>query len=663
MDMTGNSPVFGGKVVIDGASLVYDENVYQCDAQEVVVSRKSSEIAIIVALLALTGSVAHAQCAPFHDSLNDVATIADNGGLVVGGISFTPAVNENGAVFAGSERVTYSNQLFASDAGSIALWFRKSSPDESGGIAQIGTVGQASSVGVFYANVSDVIYELKNAAGDISQLSAPSVAPQGVWVHIIVTWQSLADGTHLGLFINGRFAGYDYLSGAFDHTISWLMLGYTGFYGYAEGIIDELRVFDWALFPDEAYAEYVVSSNRHRNQPTAKPTSTGPVQVIGKTLLVNGQPFTVKGVGYAPTPIGSWPDSNAFYTNAAILARDLPLLESMHVNTIRTWSPPPNTALLNTLYYGAQSPIYTLVGFWIPQNGMDNYGDPATITFYENEFRTFINAFTAHPGVLGWLIGNELNLGLDGQDLADWYALADRLAEVAYQEEGAGYHPTLVVNGGMWGMGNIDFNSDDISMSFLDAWGHNTYFGKYAHRYFEYYDTLTAKPLIFTEYGIDAYDNVAGQEHQATQAEWVVRQWRQISRQCAGASVMAYSDEWWKADSPFTHDFGGYGTGAHPDGYSNEEWWGMLSAEDNGSNPDILHPRDAYYALADEFSTLPADTDADGDVDLSDLAQLLAAYGACDGDPSYGYLTDLDADGCVDLADLAELLSDYGVGS
>jgi len=54
----------------------------------------------------------------------------------------------------------------------------------------------------------------------------------------------------------------------------------------------------------------------------------------------------------------------------------------------------------------------------------------------------------------------------------------------------------------------------------------------------------------------------------------------------------------------------------------------------------------------------PGDLDADGDVDLSDLAQLLSNYGRsslvayADGD--------LDRNGQIDLADLAEMLSVYG---
>ncbi len=55
---------------------------------------------------------------------------------------------------------------------------------------------------------------------------------------------------------------------------------------------------------------------------------------------------------------------------------------------------------------------------------------------------------------------------------------------------------------------------------------------------------------------------------------------------------------------------------------------------------------------------VPADLDGDGDVDLSDLAQLLGYYGTTSG-ATYEQ-GDLDGDGDVDLADLAELLGNYG---
>jgi parallel beta-helix repeat protein len=57
---------------------------------------------------------------------------------------------------------------------------------------------------------------------------------------------------------------------------------------------------------------------------------------------------------------------------------------------------------------------------------------------------------------------------------------------------------------------------------------------------------------------------------------------------------------------------------------------------------------------------VPGDVDFDGDVDLSDLAQLLAYYGITTG-ATYEQ-GDVDGDGDVDLADLAALLANYGTG-
>jgi hypothetical protein len=61
--------------------------------------------------------------------------------------------------------------------------------------------------------------------------------------------------------------------------------------------------------------------------------------------------------------------------------------------------------------------------------------------------------------------------------------------------------------------------------------------------------------------------------------------------------------------------------------------------------------------------SVPGDVDGDGDVDLEDLAALLAAYGTCDGEPGFNPAADLDDSGCVDLADLATLLAHYGDGT
>lgn len=64
--------------------------------------------------------------------------------------------------------------------------------------------------------------------------------------------------------------------------------------------------------------------------------------------------------------------------------------------------------------------------------------------------------------------------------------------------------------------------------------------------------------------------------------------------------------------------------------------------------------------VADFSGLCPGDLDFDADVDLSDLAILLAHYGECSGDPEYWIFADIDRRGCVGLEDLAILLGNYG---
>ena len=65
----------------------------------------------------------------------------------------------------------------------------------------------------------------------------------------------------------------------------------------------------------------------------------------------------------------------------------------------------------------------------------------------------------------------------------------------------------------------------------------------------------------------------------------------------------------------------------------------------------------AYTLFA---SRCPEDFNGDGQIDLADLALLLAAYGSCYGDAVYDPKLDLDNDGCIGLSDLARLLAVYG---
>lgn len=65
-------------------------------------------------------------------------------------------------------------------------------------------------------------------------------------------------------------------------------------------------------------------------------------------------------------------------------------------------------------------------------------------------------------------------------------------------------------------------------------------------------------------------------------------------------------------------------------------------------------------ALAVLLSTCPADIDGNGEIELSDLTLLLAAFGSAPGEAAWNPHADLNADGSIGLADLADLLANFG---
>ena len=79
------------------------------------------------------------------------------------------------------------------------------------------------------------------------------------------------------------------------------------------------------------------------------------------------------------------------------------------------------------------------------------------------------------------------------------------------------------------------------------------------------------------------------------------------------------------------------------------------------SSPVTVLPGTTGYVSASVTNPLLGDLDCDGDVDLSDLAQLLGSYGMTGGAEYED--GDLDGDGDVDLSDLAALLGNYGIGT
>jgi hypothetical protein len=347
------------------------------------------------------------------------------------------------------------------------------------------------------------------------------------------------------------------------------------------------------------------------------------VTVGGRRLLVNGVPFTVKGVGYAPTPIGVDPETTAPYGDyftsdyGTIYNRDLPLLRQMGANTLRLWGwkyDADHTDFLDTAYNNGEAPIYGIVSYWLPA-GLD-LSDQAVRGRIADEFRRMVEVHKNNPAVLMWAIGNELNADwMYGRDLPHLFLLIEEMAQAAHDEEGSNYHPVTTP------LADVNLMTEtirqyDSHVPSLDVWSVQVYRGSSFGSLFSDYAAASAKPLVITEYGIDAYDDRNGDEYERLgtpyQATYAESLWKEIvahSDVCSGGSIMAYSDEWWKGkhgagdrpgcpdNDPGHHSPCGYPMSTHPDGYANEEWWGIVRPIANGAGPDEMEPRAVYYTL------------------------------------------------------------------
>jgi hypothetical protein len=105
----------------------------------------------------------------------------------------------------------------------------------------------------------------------------------------------------------------------------------------------------------------------------------------------------------------------------------------------------------------------------------------------------------------------------------------------------------------------------------------------------------TSLPLLVTEFGIDSFDNRAGDSDEIVQATWLADLWRNIVRPAAsclgadrpvnlGRTVFEWMDEPWKAGSTSSCTPArsglhvGWAPTALPDNCANEAFWGKLSS-------------------------------------------------------------------------------------
>jgi hypothetical protein len=370
----------------------------------------------------------------------------------------------------------------------------------------------------------------------------------------------------------------------------------------------------------------------------------------GRRLQVDGEDFMVFGMNWGYMPIGQnynyslWSQPDDVIIDA--LAREMPLLQDMGVNVVRQYvGIQPRWVEYIYEHYGIWTVVnhpmarygFTIDGVWIASV---DYSDPKLRAAVTDEILAVVDEFENTPGMLMWLLGNENNYGLSWSSFEiealpegerntararHLYSLFGEITE-KIQARDRHHRPVAIANGDVQ---YIDIIAEECKT--LDVFGTNVYRGISARDLFDVVEAKLQAPVMFTEFGADAWNARTMSEDQSTQARYLVGQWREIYEMSAGKGrtgnaiggmIFQWSDGWWKfrqEERLDVHDTNAsWPNAAYPEDYvegrnnMNEEWWGICAK----GWPDArglyeVYPRAAYYAMRQAFTLDPYAEDTD----------------------------------------------------
>ncbi|MFT6838754.1 MAG: hypothetical protein ACJAZR_002293, partial [Sediminicola sp.] len=139
------------------------------------------------------------------------------------------------------------------------------------------------------------------------------------------------------------------------------------------------------------------------------------------------------------------------------------------------------------------------------------------------------------------------------------------------------------------------------------------------------------KPIMFSEFGSDAFNALKNQEDQKMQAYYMIENWKEIYANAAGLGkaqnsiggfTFQWADGWWKRGQTIDLDIhnseaswlsGGYTLDTENGSNNmNEEWFGICAkGPTNAQGLFDLYPRASYYALKEAHQLNPYDEGVD----------------------------------------------------
>lgn len=364
----------------------------------------------------------------------------------------------------------------------------------------------------------------------------------------------------------------------------------------------------------------------------------------GMKLVVDGKDFMINGMNWDYYPIGTnfsyslWKQPDDVIK--AALDSEMGLLKNMGVNVIRQYTG-VQPKWIQYIYekYGIYTMLnhsfgrygLTLNGNWVPNT---EYSDSRTRKLLLKETKEMVQEYKNTPGLLLFLLGNENNYGLfwDGAETEN-IPLEDRKSTVRAHslyklfneavlemKQIDASHPIAICNGDLLFLDIIKTECPDI-----DILGTNMYRGVSFGDAFAKVKNEINKPILFTEFGADAFNTINNSEDQKSQAYYMVGNWKEIYENAAGIGkagnslggfTFQFSDGWWKYGQTKNLDIHDNNASWSNGGYTldlegtnnnmNEEWFGICAkGPTNERGLYDLYPRAAYYALKQAHNVNP----------------------------------------------------------
>ena len=405
----------------------------------------------------------------------------------------------------------------------------------------------------------------------------------------------------------------------------------------------------------------------------------------GFKLSVDGKDFMIKGMNWEYYPIGTnytyslWEQPEAFIKS--VLDKEMTLIKNMGVNALRIYLGIPKKWIT---YIYENYGIYTMLNHTFGRYGLTIDGEWMGNTEYDHpkvkellirETTQLVREYKNTPGLLLYLLGNENNYSIfwnekegdkafgkkenpslenrgmykifllskernqrlsakEGiKNSSDFDSEVLKRAEAMYSlfNEAAiamksidSSRPIAICNGDIAFIETIKERCPDV-----DIFGTNMYRGTSFGDTFQRVAEELDKPLLFTEFGADAYNAIEQREDSESQAYYLLSMWKEIYSNTAGIGgakntiggfAFQFSDGWWKVsqtenldvhDTDATWNNSGY----HRDDKNgrnnmNEEWFGVCAKiPSNIEGTYDLKPRAAYFLLKEIQGFSPYDSE------------------------------------------------------